>query len=193
MNKPEIHAECFTTPLLILGLGNELRGDDAAAWQVVRTVEKWNCPGVRTLCCRQLSPELVEEFALVSTVLIVDADVTLTEPGMDQYPVTAQHLLPRNRLIRLQQVSITKENKREPFSHHVSAAWLVRLMHQLFGYAPGVWLLGIAAESFEFGSLPSHRCQAGIRTAIEVLYSLLPEQYRVFSSFTFPFLSYYRG
>ena len=48
---------------LVIGYGNELRGDDAVGPLVARTAESWQRPGLRALAVQQLTPELAEDIA----------------------------------------------------------------------------------------------------------------------------------
>ncbi len=47
--------------ILVLGYGNELRGDDGLGPLVARTVADANIPGVRVLTARQLLPEFAAD------------------------------------------------------------------------------------------------------------------------------------
>ncbi len=52
----------------LVAYGNELRGDDGAAWELARRVTGWEVH-----CLTQLLPELVEELKEVDEVVFVDA------------------------------------------------------------------------------------------------------------------------
>jgi hydrogenase maturation protease len=67
------------TEWLVIGHGNELRGDDGAGPSVARAVASWHLPGVRTLAVHQLTPELAEDLAQTKRVVFVDAAVHANE------------------------------------------------------------------------------------------------------------------
>ena len=60
---------------LIIGYGNTLRGDDGAGPRVAEAVAALNYPGVRTLVCPLLTPELADPISRAGAVLFVDAAV----------------------------------------------------------------------------------------------------------------------
>ncbi|HEY9173382.1 MAG TPA: hydrogenase maturation protease, partial [Verrucomicrobiae bacterium] len=49
--------------LLVIGYGNTLRRDDGIGPKVAEAVAELNLPGVRSLACPQLTPELAEPIA----------------------------------------------------------------------------------------------------------------------------------
>jgi Ni,Fe-hydrogenase maturation factor len=58
--------------VLLIGLGNPLRGDDCVGWHLV---------GERGLCLHQLTPELIPDLATAERVLFVDA--WMAPPGAE--------------------------------------------------------------------------------------------------------------
>src|SRR5947208_15429626 len=62
--------------ILVVGYGNELRGDDAAGPRIAREVAAWGLPQVRTLAAHQLTPELAAELAHADAAIFVDAYLT---------------------------------------------------------------------------------------------------------------------
>ena len=61
--------------LLVIGYGNELRGDDGVGPRVARAVSDWRLPGVTALAVHQLAPELAEPLSLSDAAVFVDAAV----------------------------------------------------------------------------------------------------------------------
>jgi hydrogenase maturation protease len=61
--------------VLVIGVGSELRGDDAAGRYVADEVERIAPPGVEVRSVHQLTPELAIEVADRELVIVVDADV----------------------------------------------------------------------------------------------------------------------
>jgi hydrogenase maturation protease len=61
--------------VLVIGVGSELRGDDAAGRRVADAVERIAPPGVEVHSVHQLTPELAIDVADRDLVIVVDADV----------------------------------------------------------------------------------------------------------------------
>ncbi len=58
---------------LIIGYGNEIRGDDAVGPRIAALVNDWKLPAVTALAVHQLPPELAEPIAAAQQVVFVDA------------------------------------------------------------------------------------------------------------------------
>ncbi len=58
-------------PLLVIGYGNPLRGDDGLGWRVA---EEWQArrPEAAVLVCQQLTPELAEPLSRATQAAFVD-------------------------------------------------------------------------------------------------------------------------
>ena len=61
--------------LLVVGYGNELRCDDGVGPKVAAALQEMKLPGVRTITCHQLTPELAEPVSQARRVVFVDAAV----------------------------------------------------------------------------------------------------------------------
>lgn len=120
------------TPLLVIGYGNELRGDDGVGPRVARAVAEWNRPDIRGLAVHQLTPELAAELAKAECVIFVDAAV-------DTEGATGWR--------RLRSCS-------EPtrLGHANDPAWLLGLTQELYGRSPNAWLATIGARDLGYGS-----------------------------------------
>lgn len=64
------------TDVLVIGYGNDLRGDDAAGRRVAHAVAARHLPGVRVLSVVQLTPELAADLADCRLAVFVDASLT---------------------------------------------------------------------------------------------------------------------
>ena len=62
-------------PVLVLGVGSELRRDDAAGRRVAEAIAALELPGVKSLSVHQLTPELAMQIAGRQLVIVVDASV----------------------------------------------------------------------------------------------------------------------
>ena len=61
--------------VLVVGYGNELRGDDAAGPRVAAAVAALGLQNVRVRILHQLTPELSEEISRARAVVFADASV----------------------------------------------------------------------------------------------------------------------
>src|SRR5208282_3684027 len=61
--------------LLVIGYGNTLRRDDGVGPKVAEAIAELALPGVRTLACPLLTPELAEPVSQAGVVVFVDAAV----------------------------------------------------------------------------------------------------------------------
>jgi hydrogenase maturation protease len=144
-------------PVLLIGVGNDLRGDDAAGLIAARAVAGWGRPGVRIVECRQLLPELVPAIADAGCVVLIDAAVDGSEtPVCDP-------------------AQVTLVDDPIPLSHGYTFPRLLGLTLSLEGRAPPGWVVAIPAEQFAHGTSPSAACSAGITVALRLLAALLPE------------------
>ncbi|MBK8025275.1 MAG: hydrogenase maturation protease [Chloroflexi bacterium] len=73
-------------PILVIGIGNEDRGDDAAGLIAVRHLEAQTLPGVVTVEARGDAVDLMERWADpgIQTVYLIDAMRSDTTPGTIQ-------------------------------------------------------------------------------------------------------------
>ncbi len=62
-------------PVLVLGVGSDLRRDDAAGRRVAEAIAALELPGVQALSVHQLAPELAMQIADRRLVIVVDASV----------------------------------------------------------------------------------------------------------------------
>jgi hydrogenase maturation protease len=136
-----------SSALLVLGYGNTLRRDDGVGPRVADTIEALALPGVRTLACALLTPELAEPISQVSAVVFVDAAVDA--------PLEVQ----------LRQVAPAESS--QVMAHAANPATMLALARDVFGHAPRAWLLTIPIEDMEIGDHLSAFAQRGMAVAIE--------------------------
>lgn len=138
--------------LLIIGYGNPLRGDDGVGPRVVEAVAAMRLPGVHTMVCHQLTPELAELVAAARLVVFVDAEIEAPEVGLR--PLAAA------------------ENA-EFRTHASDPAALLALAGRLFGRCPRAWWLTIPVADLGFGDALSPVAQRGLATALQEIRSLV--------------------
>ncbi|MFN7995545.1 MAG: hydrogenase maturation protease [Bryobacteraceae bacterium] len=115
-------------PALVIGYGNDLRGDDGAGPAAVRQLQA--NAGQQSLLCHQLTPELAEAISRYASVIFVDARADLP-PGE----------------VRIEPL----DGGRTPLTQKCSPGALLTWSRQIYGREPAAFAVGIGAESFEFG------------------------------------------
>ncbi len=142
--------------LLIIGYGNELRGDDALGPRAARAAAAWALPGVRAVACPQLTPEWAAAVAEARAVVFVDAAVA----GAGQ-PVEASPLAPAPGAPSL--------------AHTGDPQTLLGLAARLYGRCPPAWGLTIPGVDFEFGERLSPVAERNLAAALDRLRTLCGE------------------
>jgi len=122
---------------LIIGYGNELKGDDAVGLKVADVVSSWRLPEVKSISVHQLTPELVNNIVDTDYVIFVDAC------GGNSCARTVQldPVLPGAEWPK----AMAKE------THVYNPLTLLTLTKQLYGQAPQAWMLQIPTERFALG------------------------------------------
>ena len=141
------------TDILVIGYGNELRGDDAVGPRIAGKVEEWHLPGVRAIACHQLTPELAQDIAGARTVIFVDASVEIegdTAPVVRLEPAPASHF----------------------HAHLGDPRALLSLAQTLYGKSPAAWCAHVPAKNFEIGAPLSAEAQKGLSSALDQLKAL---------------------
>ena len=133
--------------ILLIGYGNELRGDDAAGPQIARTVEGWSFPDCEVIVCQQLTPELAHDIAEASQVIFVDASLEVMGDTPQTLPVHPAPEMPLG-------------------GHTLHPETLVRLAKALYGKAPPAVCVHVPASSFELGAPLSPATQKALTSAL---------------------------
>lgn len=139
-------------PLLVIGYGNTLRGDDGVGPRVAEAVGALRLPGVRTLICQQLSPEHAAPISLAETVIFVDAAVDATQEV---------------QLRRLEPNDTT-----QLMAHAADPRTMLALSRDVFGHVPRAWWLTIPAVKMEFSESLTPEAQRGCAEAINKIQAL---------------------
>jgi hydrogenase maturation protease len=134
------------TRFLVIGYGNELRGDDAVGPQVARCVSAWNQSEISGLAVHQLTPELAAVLADAETVIFVDA---ITDPAQSEV-----------RLEKLESGAWTTAG------HTSDPRGLLALTEVLYDRRPEAWLVTIPVFDFSFGERLSPIAQAGMYASL---------------------------
>lgn len=134
---------------VIIGIGNDLRGDDGIGLRVVNAIP--DRPGLETMTIHQLVPELAEKIRFAHRVLFVDAGLE-----GDAICLTPVEPAPHSGL-----------------GHACSPAALLGWTELAFAQAPQSWMLSIPGSSFEFGDEPNPHIVARIPEALKRIESWL--------------------
>ena len=132
--------------ILVIGYGNTLRRDDGVGPGVAEAVAALALPGVRTLACPLLTPELAESVSQARMVLFVDAAVDA----------------PREVQLR----TLAPAESSQIMAHAASPATLLALARDVFGHAPEAWLITIPVEELGIGEEFSPLAQCGFAAAV---------------------------
>ena len=138
--------------MLVIGYGNDLRGDDAAGVRAASLLAE-QYRDHRTIVVRQLTPELAADIAMADRVVFLDA-----------YP--AKH---KGASLHVERIREVAEGHCSPLCHHSDPASLVRLARYLFGTAPEAWVVAIPAFSFDAGEAMSPRTAHWVDEAVALI------------------------
>ena len=140
--------------ILVIGYGNDLRGDDAAGPRAAAQIDAWALPGVEARALHQLTPELAEPLAVAERAIFLDARPVST--GTD---VRVRRLQPSTPTTRL--------------AHTCDPQGLLALARTAFGRWPEAWWITLPATDFSFGAPLSPLAERGIAAALETVRVLL--------------------
>lgn len=138
---------------LVVGYGNDLRGDDRAGRIVASLIEEADLPGVAVLAQSQLTPELALEVAKADIVVFVDASVDTAE--LD---------------VALIEAGVAGS---QAMSHHADPATLLRLARDLGRMPDTAYIVSIPATNLELGFDLSPATAQAIDEAVAVIAELV--------------------
>jgi len=140
---------CTNEPagILVIGYGNTLRRDDGVGPRAADAVAALALPGVRTLACPLLTPELADPVSRASVAIFVDAAVDA----------------PRE----VQRRELAPAHSSQVMAHAASPATLLALARDVYGHAPEGWWLTIPAEDLGIGEELSPLAQRGFEIAVQ--------------------------
>lgn len=139
---------------VVIGYGNDLRGDDAIGPRVAEEVARWNLPGVRVVLAHQLTPELADDLASADNAIFVDARIGAEHQGV---------------LIQTLQAA----GNADAWFHAPGPPDVLALAQTVFGRSPNAWLVTIPGRSFELGEPPTQEALRCIPGALDHIRRLL--------------------
>lgn len=137
--------------IVIIGYGNEIRGDDGAGLRVAEDVESLALPGVRVIACHQLTPDLAEVIAEAGAVFFADAK-----------PVTDDEAA-------VEIADVGPETKSGFSLHSGSPGGLLALAQALYGRCPPAWCVAIPAVNFDLGQTLTETAKRGVIEAVAAI------------------------
>jgi len=140
------------TPLLVIGYGNPMRSDDGVGPKVAEALAALGLPGVETLSCALLTPELADPISRAAQVIFVDAAVDIP------------------REVRLRELKAAESS--QLMAHAADPRTMLALARDIFGHAPKAFWLTIPAENLSFGQEFSPITQQGLKTALQMIQRL---------------------
>lgn len=137
--------------ILIVGVGNTLRGDDGIGAYICHAIDKLGISSVSILVIQQLQTEQVEEFLTYDHVVIADA--TISGESVKFLPLDKE------------------DSKPVSTSHHVNADLLASLAEQLYQQPLSIMICAVKGESFEMSELLSPLAKQNADQAISIICS----------------------
>ncbi len=133
--------------VLVIGYGNELRGDDGIGPWVAGELVNRGHPGVRALAVSQLTPELAAELAAVPAAVFVDACPARSGPAVMVAPLVPEASAPA-------------------LTHAGTPRSLLALAQAVYDRTPAAWLITAEAHDFGFRVGLSPAAAANARAAL---------------------------
>ncbi len=147
--------------VLVVGYGNALRGDDGVGWHAAdRLAEDPRLTGAEVLARHQLTPELAQDVANASLVVLVDVHAG-GAPGS----VQVQRIIPR-------------QDRATAWSHHLDPAGLAGLAGALYGAVPAIFLVSVGGVAFDDGERLSPAVRRALPGVVDAVALLVAEHAR---------------
>lgn len=140
---------------LIIGCGDCLRGDDAAAPLVAATVSSWQLESVTSLTVDRLAPKLVFNLASADYTIFVES---CSEDSCAQTTQTSPIVADRSTFKTI-----------NPDNEPCSCDTLLALTQQFYDRFPQCWVLKIPTERFGLGQPLSSVSRTGVDSALRTI------------------------
>lgn len=148
--------------ILIIGIGNSLRGDDGIAETIVSSLMSAS-PDADFLVTTQLNYEHAQQMAAYRAIVFIDATVQL-EPG--KWSMT--------RLIASRELH-------SGLTHHVTPGDLLTVCKTLYDASPSCFLLSVGANCFDQPDDLTERVKAVVSNIVQYLIEMLHDSKERFS------------
>ena len=147
------HNPATHSAVLVIGLGNPLRGDDSAGRLVAAAVKRRNQPFLKVVESSGEGTDLMELWANADTVIVVDAVASGAETGMVHRFDASQQTLP----VRFNNSS----------THSFGLGEAVELARALNQLPKHLIVFGIEGKRFDAGSKLSTEVKKAIPTVVD--------------------------
>ena len=144
---------CGVADILVIGYGNDLRGDDGIGPHVAEAFAARDYPEVRVVRCFQLVPELAADLADVRLAVFVDAFTDHRRSDIEMRQITAEEMADWS-------------------THTGDPRALLGLTDAIYGRVPEAWWVMVPGEDFGFGERLSPFGEENARKAIDFIESL---------------------
>jgi hydrogenase maturation protease len=142
--------------VLVIGIGNPLRGDDGLGWHAAERVQKeFSASEVRVIRCHQLTPELATNVAEADRVIFIDVADADPPGGVFVHEVVSASRAPA------------------ALTHNLNPSGLLEYTRTLYGATPNAFLIGINGESFEYSEQLSAPLMAALPLLMRQLKALI--------------------
>jgi hydrogenase maturation protease len=138
---------------IVIGYGNELRGDDGIGPALIRQLDSLGLKDVTTLAVQQLTPELAALLAEHRHAVFVDASVN------------------GETAVRMERLAASTT---PGYSAHIADPKdLLVLTDQVYQRLPQAWQVTIRGSDFEIGHGPTQLGLENMRRALELIQDLV--------------------
>jgi hydrogenase maturation protease len=144
--------------VLIIGIGNPLRGDDGLGWHAVQQLRQALPSGrFEIVACHQLTPELAEAVARCRRVIFVDA-ASGDPPG------------------EVNQYRLTPKPGPSAFSHSFDPAELVQYCRELYGRFPEAFAVSVNGQTCDYTESLSAPVRCSLPAVLRAVQDLACEE-----------------
>jgi hydrogenase maturation protease len=141
-------------PVLVIGSGSTLRGDDAIGRLIAERIASRALPNVVAISTTQLVPELAAQIAASRAVIFVDAYVT-----SEVQKVAVEEIAPLG--------------DRLTSTHSTGPRQLLALTLTCYSYVPRAWIVAVPVASFDVTCRLSNNAQNNLVPAVHAVERLI--------------------
>lgn len=138
-----------TNNILIVGVGNSLRGDDGIGAYICSCMDALKIPGMQTLVTQQLDTVLLDELMEAGHVIIADA--SFEGKSVDFFKVTGNEPIPVSS------------------SHHMSAPLLMQMAKTIYQKELSMMICAVAGYRFGMKEKLSVRAKKNADKAVAII------------------------
>jgi len=146
------------TRILIIAIGNPLRGDDGLAWRAAAMLQgEGEVPGERaphppfeTIVCHQLTPELAENVAQADRVIFIDACLG-SQPGK----IRVNRLAP-------------EPSQASALSHRLDPPALMQHCSEIYGTWPEAWTISMTGADYDYSQSLSAAVESQLPALVDM-------------------------